>query len=256
MSYNVKYATEAQPNSWGERKGMIRDLIQRESPDLIGTQECLYVQVCDILEMMPEYDWIGLGREGGSKGEYSAIFFKKERFRVLEYNHFWLSDTPNVIGSTTWGHITTRMVTWARLVDLQTNQQFYHVNTHFDHVSSIARVKSAQLIIQKLAKFDSNLPIILTGDFNVDMNTEPYGILLNKGSFLDAWNMTNHKVNETLGTFNDFQDPQGGIERIDWILVKGNVKVESARIIADCPNGRFPSDHFPIITNLHLESIY
>ncbi|MEH7272941.1 endonuclease/exonuclease/phosphatase family protein [Neobacillus vireti] len=252
MTYNVKNAFDVPPHSWEERKGMIRDLIQHESPDLIGTQECLYGQVCDMIEMLPEYDWVGLGREGGSKGEYTAIFFKKDRFNVLEYDHFWLSDNPNVIASTTWGNFVTRMVTWVRFVDLQTNQQFYHMNTHFDHESANARVKSAQLIIKKIDKFDANLPIILTGDFNEDIDTKPYEVLLNEGTLADTWNMTSLRFNEGLGTFNDFQDPKGGKERIDWIFVRGDMVVESVGIVANHSNARFPSDHYPVIANLYM----
>ncbi|NWQ40748.1 endonuclease/exonuclease/phosphatase family protein [Bacillus sp. EB106-08-02-XG196] len=253
MTYNVKNAMDVPPHSWEERKGMLRDLIQRESPDLIGTQECLYGQVCDILEMLPEYDWIGLGREGGSRGEYAAIFFKKERFKILEYDHFWLSDTPDVIASATWGNFVTRMMTWAQFVDVKTNLQFYHMNTHFDHESSNSRVKSAKTIIQMIDQFDPNLPIILTGDFNEDINSKPYEVLLSEGALSDTWNMTNLRFNEELGTFNDFQDPHGGKERIDWIIVRGDMIVESVGIIADHPNGCFPSDHYPVVANVYLK---
>ncbi|MEC1525926.1 endonuclease/exonuclease/phosphatase family protein [Neobacillus niacini] len=210
-------------------------------------------QVYDAADMLPEYDWVGLGREGGSKGEYTAIFFKKDRFKVMEYDHFWLSETPNVIGSTSWGNPVTRMVTWARFVDVKTNLQFYHMNTHFDHESSNARVKSAQLIIKKIDEFDPNLPIIVTGDFNENINTKPYEVFLTVGAFLDTWNMTNLRYNEELGTFNDFRDPHGGKERIDWILVQGNMIVESVGIVANHSNGRFPSDHYPVVAKLYMK---
>ncbi|MFB3161001.1 endonuclease/exonuclease/phosphatase family protein [Neobacillus sp. 179-J 1A1 HS] len=255
MTYNIKNAADIlpHPHSWEERKEMIKELIQLESPDLIGMQECLVNQVYDAADMLPEYDWVGLGREGGSKGEYTAIFFKKDRFKVMEYNHFWLSETPNVIGSTSWGNSVARMVTWARFVDVKTNLQFYHMNTHLDHESSNARVKSAQLIIKKIDEFDPNLPIIVTGDFNENINTKPYEVFLTEGSFSDTWNMTNLRDNEELGTFNDFRDPHGGKERIDWILVQGNMIVESVGIVANHSNGRFPSDHYPVVAKLYMK---
>lgn len=255
MTYNIKNAADIlpSPHSWEERKGMIKELIQHESPDLLGMQECLVGQVFDAAEMLPEYDWVGLGREGGSKGEYAAIFFKKNRFKVLEYDHFWLSDTPHVIGSTSWGNSITRMVTWVRFVDVRTNLQFYHMNTHFDHESSNARVKSAQLIIKKIDEFDPNLPIIVTGDFNEDRHSKPYEFFLKEGALSDTWNMTNLRENEELGTFNDFHDPHGGKECIDWILVKGNIKTESVGIVANHAKGRFPSDHFPVVANLYMK---
>lgn len=253
MTYNLKCETATPPHSWNERKEMVADLIKRESPDLIGTQEGVYAQVCDLVDMLPEYDWVGLGREGGSKGEYAAIFFKKDRFRLLEYDHFWLSDIPHTISSATWGNYYTRMVTWARLLDMQTNQQFYHMNTHFDHESVTARVKSAKLVIRQIEDFERELPIILTGDFNTDMGSEPYMILLQEGGFSDTWNLAESRFNEELGTFNDFQDPHGGSERIDWILGRGDMIVESAGIVSDRPEGLFPSDHFPVVVDLVLQ---
>ncbi|NYE03472.1 endonuclease/exonuclease/phosphatase family metal-dependent hydrolase [Bacillus niacini] len=255
MTYNVKNSADVlpPPHSWEERKELIKELIQLESPDLLGTQECLVGQVYDAAEILPDYDWVGLGREGGSKGEYTAIFFKKDRFKVLEYDHFWLSETPNVIGSTSWGNSITRMVTWARFVDVKTNLQFYHMNTHLDHESSNARVKSAQLMIKKIAEFDPKLPILVTGDFNEDIHSKPYEVFLKEGALSDTWNMTNLRENEELGTFNDFQDPPGGKERIDWILVQGNITTESVGIVATHPNGRFPSDHYPVVANVYMK---
>lgn len=252
MTYNLKCETGTPPHSWNERKEKVRDVIHKESPDLIGTQEGVYAQVCDLLAMLPDYDWIGLGRDGGSRGEYAAIFFRKERLQLLEYDHFWLSDTPDTIASATWGNYYKRMVTWARFLDLRTDQQLYHINTHFDHESLVARNNSAELVIRKIGEFDSNLPVIFTGDFNTDIDTEPYQILIEKGAFKDTWNLAEFRVNEGLGTFNDFRDPTGGSERIDWILGRGNMNVKSVGIIGDCPNGSFPSDHFPVVASLCL----
>ncbi|WP_082926876.1 endonuclease/exonuclease/phosphatase family protein [Paenibacillus tuaregi] len=252
MTYNLKCEVGVPPHSWSDRREMVRDVIRRESPDLIGTQEGVFAQISDLLEMLPEYGLVGLGRDGGSRGEYSAIFYKKERFQVLEYNHFWLSDTPNMIASATWGNMYTRMVTWARFKDLQTNQQFYHMNTHFDHESLNAREKSARLVIQEAQDFDSTLPVLLTGDFNTDVHSQPYNILTEEGSFKDTWELTKTRFNEDLGSFNDFRDPQGGSERIDWVLGRGNMTVASAGIINDLADGRFPSDHFPVVARLSL----
>ncbi|GHH97879.1 endonuclease/exonuclease/phosphatase family protein [Neobacillus kokaensis] len=250
MSYNLKNAYDVTPNSWAERKGMVRDLLQQNSPDLIGTQECLYNQVTDMLEMLPDYDWVGLGREGGCEGEYAAIFYKKDRFHVLESGHFWLSDTPERVASVTWGHVVTRIVTWVKFMDRKNNQLFYHFNTHFDHESSVAREKSAHLLLQTIGQIDENLPVILTGDFNAEHLSKPYTILTKEGALSDTWFMTNKRLNEEKGTFNDYCDPNGGSDRIDWILVRGSIKVDSVGIIADCPDGRFPSDHFPIVATL------
>ena len=119
-------------------------------PDLIGTQEGLYPQIKDIAADQPAYDWIGLGRDGGSRGEFMAIFYRRDRFEPLEYEHFWLSDTPDVIASSTWGNGVRRMVTWAKFRDRTTGREFYFWNTHLDHEVQFAREKSAELIRQRI----------------------------------------------------------------------------------------------------------
>jgi endonuclease/exonuclease/phosphatase family metal-dependent hydrolase len=253
MTYNMRYADEPPPHSWDERKDLIKELIQRENPVLIGTQECLFRQVRDLKTMLPDFDWVGLGREGGSKGEYMAIFYKKERLEVLEYGHFWLSTIPSQIGSCTWGNICPRMVTWVRFLDRQTNQPFYHFNTHLDNYSLLARLEGVKLIVQKALEIDPSIPIVLTGDFNENEHSETYQMIVEDGLFSDSWFMADQRYNEELGTFNDFSNHSGGKERIDWILVRGNIAVESATVVGDCPNGCFPSDHFPIVVDLKIK---
>ncbi|MBO0600646.1 endonuclease/exonuclease/phosphatase family protein [Sporosarcina sp. E16_3] len=252
MTYNLRNNCDVSPNSWAERKKLILELFLRESPDIIGTQECVYEQIQDMDEMLPDYDAIGLGRNGGSKGEYTAIYFKKQRFKVLEYDHFWLSDMPETIASSSWGNDVTRMVTWIRFLDMETNQQYYHLNTHLDHISENARKESANLIIKKIANFNPELLVLVTGDFNTGANTEPYKVLMEQGKLIDAWDTATGRINEGLGTFNNFNDPTGGIDRIDWILYRGDVKPGVIQIVNDQPQGQFPSDHFPVMMDLKI----
>ena len=139
MSFNLRFASDTPPNSWPERRPVMRQLLQRERPDIIGTQEGLYRQLRDIGDdLPPHYDSIGLGRDGGSRGEAMQIFYDAKRLDPQEYDHYWLSDTPNVIGSKTWGGCCPRMVTWIRFLDRRTNQQFYLVNTHFEAFDATA----------------------------------------------------------------------------------------------------------------------
>lgn len=250
MTYNLRNNSDVPPNSWDERKGLIQELIQRENPDIIGTQEGLYPQVKDMDDLLPNYGWIGLGRDGGSNGEFMTIYYKKSRFDVLEYNHFWLSEKPETMGSISWDSGCTRMATWARLFDKVTKKSFYHLNTHLDHVSEEARIKGAEVIIQKVENFNSKLPIIVTGDFNTVAGLETHQTFINQGEFVDTWEDATERINEELGTFNGFQNPSGGEGRIDWILYRGDVSTESVKIVNDRPDGRFPSDHFPVIADL------
>lgn len=251
MSYNLRYASNSGENSWDVRRPVMAQLLNKEKPDIMGIQEGLYHQLKDLHADMPQYDWIGIGRQGGSKDEYTAVFYNKNKFEPLEYDYFWLSDTPNVIGSKTWGNDITRMVTWVKFEDRKTKQQFYFMNTHFDHISVPAREKSAELILEKVKELDPQLPVILAGDFNTAPGTKPYQTLISEG-FADTMVAAENRINENLGTFNGFHDPSGG-NRIDWIMIKGNISVKETEINNFSKNGQYPSDHFPVISTLIIE---
>lgn len=256
MTFNLRYlnTSDASPHTWEERRPTVRQVIRKEQPDIFGTQEAVYQQIKDVDSDLSNYEWVGLGREGGSKGEFMAIFYNENRFSPLEHDHYWLSDTPDVVGSTSWGNTIPRMVTWVKFFDTKTNEQFYFVNTHFDHISEEARKKSARLISQKIKEFDPGLPVLLTGDFNASPDSEPYEILTNEGPFLDTWTVADSRINENLGTFNGFRDPTGGgpNKRIDWILSSGNVTTDTSEIVNFQKNGQYPSDHYPVISDIIL----
>ena len=170
------------------RRLVMRALIEDVRPDVMGTQEGMYRQIKDLAADLPEYAWIGMGRDGGSRGEFMAVFYRRERFEPLEFDHFWLSDTPDRIGSTTWGNSNRRMVTWVRFRELEGAQEFYFLNTHFDHQVQAARQKSAQLVEQRVEQLSTHLPIILVGDFNAAAGANAaYDTLVGKGRFTDTW---------------------------------------------------------------------
>ncbi|MGN6385686.1 MAG: endonuclease/exonuclease/phosphatase family protein [Verrucomicrobiota bacterium] len=253
MTFNLRYASNSKPNSWPERRPVMKHCIDSANPDLIGTQEGLYHQLKDIAHDQPEYRWIGLGREGGSKGEFMAIFYKVDRFEPIEFDHFWLSDTPDVIGSTTWGNSVRRMVTWVRFKDLKDNREFYLVNTHFDHQVQTAREKSAELLLQRVKKLDPSIPIIVTGDFNASAgHNKAYDILTSDRYLIDTWYTANEKRGKVVATFHNFKGPREADDRIDWILGHG---IEANWIEIDtCSQGsQFPSDHFPVMAEIRLK---
>ncbi|WP_408010346.1 endonuclease/exonuclease/phosphatase family protein [Pseudalkalibacillus sp. A8] len=256
MTYNVRFMNNAVPSpyNWDGRRPLVQRVIRSHMPDIIGTQEPLYQQVKEMASDLPEYDWIGLGKEGGSKGLFMPIFYRKTRFTPLEYDHYWLSDTPETIGSRSWGNINPRMVTWVKFLDHQTNQSFYFVNTHLDHISEESRQKSTTLILKKLKEFDPALPILMMGDFNVGPDSVVHQKLTKEGPLVDLWQVAERRINEGLGTFNAFRDPTGGgpKDRIDWILSKGKVTVHEIGILDEREDGRFPSDHYPVIADLTL----
>ena len=247
MTFNLRYASNKAPNAWPVRRPVMKECIKSVDPDVFGTQEGLYPQLKDIEQDLGDYAWIGVGRDGGSHGEFMAVFYKKSRLEPLEYDYFWLSDTPNVVASTTWGNTNRRMVTWVKFRDRQTNKQFYFWNTHLDHQIQTAREKAAELIRKRVEALGMSLPIILVGDFNAKAKSnKAYDILTEGGFFKDAWTA------EEAGTFHGFTGKAENLGRIDWIFTRGEVTAEQPKIIKFEKDGQWPSDHWPVATTVKM----
>jgi endonuclease/exonuclease/phosphatase family metal-dependent hydrolase len=257
MTFNIRFA-HGPPNSWEERRPVVKALLEKYSPDVMGTQEGVNRQLRDLQEDLPAYAWIGEGRDGGDRGEYMAIFYRRDRFDALEHEHFWLSDTPGVAGSFTWGNRLPRMVTWVKLRDRSAQCTFYVVNTHFDHEAQAAREKSADLLIERAKQFGRALPVILLGDFNSAAGANPvYARLTQEDAFVDVWRALG-KPEPPFGTYHEFQGEararELGFGRIDWILTRGAVEARSAEILTFAHGKQYPSDHFPVMAQLELKA--
>jgi endonuclease/exonuclease/phosphatase family metal-dependent hydrolase len=255
MSFNLRFASDTPPNSWPERRPVMRELLRHERPQLLGTQEGLYQQLRDIESDLPDhYDSIGEGRDGGSAGEAMQIFYDTRRLDPLEYRHYWLSDTPDVIGSKTWGGCCPRMVTWIRFLDRVTGKQFYAVNTHFEAFDAIARQLSAELMLRRAEEeFDPALPVIATGDFNeaARVGGTVYDLLVTNGPFLDTWEEAEQR-SALFATFHGYRPLVPGGDRIDWILTTPGATTSLAEIITFSKHGQFPSDHLPVLADVEL----
>ncbi len=265
MSFNIRYGTaDDKENAWPLRRDLVFDIISEYQPQLVGLQEALDFQLDEITEKLPEYAFVGVGRDDGIKeGEFSAILYLKGHYRVIESETFWLSDTPTVPGSKTWGNTIPRIVTWAKFEDIRLNKQFYVFNTHFDHRSQPSREKSAQLIVDRVrAREDSTIPAVITGDFNageynpvIRYMVEDQAITMSSGEaltnpqpFKDTFR-TRHPEAVKVGTANRFTGYSVG-PKIDYIFVAGQLAITGAAIIRDNDQGRYPSDHFPVIADL------
>lgn len=253
MTYNLRYASATPPNAWPQRRPLVREVITNHAPDVIGTQEGLHVQLEELAADLPEYEWTGVGRDGGNKGEFMAVFYRKARLESLSTNHFWLSDTPEVVGSKTWGPKLARMVTWMKFRDRKTSQEFVVFNTHFDHEVQIARERSAELIRQRVATLDAKLPVLVIGDFNAAAGANrAYEIMTDGGYFKDAWEIAAQRQGVGIGTFNGFKAANPDGVRIDWILTRGDVAVARAETVTFTRDGQFPSDHFPVVAQVRF----
>ncbi|MCX4555934.1 MULTISPECIES: endonuclease/exonuclease/phosphatase family protein [Streptomyces] len=253
MSFNLRYASTAEPNSWAVRRPVMRELLRQEQPHVMGVQEGLYQQVRDIeADLGPHYDWIGTGRAGGSRDEFMAVYYDTRRLAPVEYDHFWLSDTPNVIGSNTWGGGSIRMVTWVRFRDLGDGErQFYFLNTHLDNASQNARARAASLIAARIAGLDRTLPLLVTGDFNIAAHKNPvYDTMLAAG-LTDTWD-TAAERSTLYATFHGYRPLVPDGDRIDWILATPGVTAHRASINTFSVGGQFPSDHLPVQASLTL----
>jgi endonuclease/exonuclease/phosphatase family metal-dependent hydrolase len=254
MTFNVRFATVVDKTPrWTVRRPVMRELLRRERPHIIGTQEGLYQQVRMIeKDLGAHYDWIGTGRGGGSKDEFMAIFYDTRRVEPLEFDHFWLSDTPYTIASNTWKADWLRMVTWVRFADLADGgREFYVLNTHLDNVSQYARERSAELIGKTIAGWDPAAPVIVTGDFNSGAHeNRVYDLMLANG-LVDTWD-TAASRGPLYGTLNSYREPKPGGRRIDWILTSPGVTTHSAAINTFSVDGMYASDHLPVQASLTL----
>jgi endonuclease/exonuclease/phosphatase family metal-dependent hydrolase len=250
MTFNIRFSTAADgENSWPNRRELLLDVVREANPQILGMQEALRDQLDLILEKFPHYSAVGVGREQDGAGEYSPLVYDRTRFDVLESETFWLSNTPTVRASKSWGNEITRICTWARLLDRTSNQVIRVYNTHWDHVSQPARLKSGELIAKRLRIAAKNEPLIVMGDFNVDTNNparEPLAEAGLRDSFAEV-----HPQQANEGTFHAFTGKSNS-GKIDAILVSQQWQVLDAAIIKSERDGRFPSDHFPVTATLQL----
>lgn len=253
MTFNIRYAHTEPPDLWPDRLPVITALIEQHRPDIIGTQEGLYHQIRGLESSLPGYGWIGTGRDGGSRGEFMAVFYRKDRLEPLEYDNYWLSDTPAIAGSRTWGNNYPRMVTSVRFRDRASGSELMFVNTHLDHQVQASRERSAALILDRLKATPVETPVVLVGDFNAGAGDNPvYSLLTGPGGFTDTWVAAGNR--DTLGTFHGFKGAGAalGARRIDWILLRGPVAAVSSAIITDSQGDQLPSDHFPVLARVRV----
>jgi endonuclease/exonuclease/phosphatase family metal-dependent hydrolase len=254
MTYNIRYDNPNDgENQWSQRKEFLSNQIGFYEVDIFGIQEGLHHQVAYLDSVFVNYNYIGVGRDdGNTKGEYSAIFYNSKKFKVIESSTFWLSETPNKI-SVGWDASMERICTYGLFQHNVTKQQFYVFNTHFDHIGTEARLKSAELILEKIEELNQKkLPVILTGDFNLTPETAPIQTIskiLNDSEKISKVTPFGPK-----GTFNGFKFNQPVTDRIDYIFTgKNNISVKKYAVLSDSKNCKFPSDHLPVFVEVLIK---
>lgn len=239
-------------NLWADRKNYVGNLIRFHDFDLFGTQEGFKNQLDDIQQQVPEYARYGVGRDdGNTKGEHSAIFYKKDKFILLRSGDFWLSETPEKPGYG-WDARINRICSWVQLKEKQSGKTFYCFNVHYDHQAMIARRESSKLLLTKIKTIAGNQPVILTGDFNGNHTTEWYLSIANSGTLRDTYREVKYPyVNN--GTFQNFGRNLNANDIIDHVFITQHFSVKRWGVLTDSYNGKFPSDHFPVLAEVQFK---
>ncbi|MBT1688802.1 endonuclease/exonuclease/phosphatase family protein [Dawidia soli] len=249
-TYNMRYDNPGDSlNRWKYRLPIIIDQVKFHDFDLLGGQELLSHQVEGLMQQLSGYEYAGVGRDDGEKkGEFSALFYKKDKFKLLKKGNFWLSQTPDKPGPG-WDAALSRICTWVQLEEKATGLRFYFFNTHFDHRGVQARKESGKLIAEKIAQIAGDAPVVLTGDFNFDEQHEGFAAIVASGKLRNSFNLAPIKL-ANIGTFNSFDVATTNKVRIDHIFVTSQFNVKKYGILTDNYGGRFPSDHFPVVVEL------
>lgn len=253
MTYNIRLDVASDgENAWSNRKEYWASQMNFYEPDIFGIQEALPNQVTDITALLPKYNYVGIGRDGIGKGESSNIFYKKDRFKVVQQNTFWLSETPDKI-SKGWDAALNRVCTYALFKDNQAKKTFWVFNTHLDHIGELARTNSIQLILSKINELNTkNYPVFLMGDFNSEPKEERIVNLRKQMS--DSSEVSEENPFGPTGTFNAFKHNEAVTKRIDYIFLSKDhpYKVKKYAVLSDSKDLKYPSDHFPVYIELQF----
>ena len=250
ITYNLRYDNPGDgEDAWPKRRDFLVGQLRFQAPDIFGIQEGLHRQVVYLQEQFPDFAMVGVGRDDGRQGgEYSSLFYRKSRFRVLDSGTFWLSETPDSV-SKGWDAALPRVCSWAHLEDLSARRNIWVFNTHFDHIGQQARLESAALILRKIKeKNTANEPVICMGDLNSEPGEAP--LLRFRQVLQDTRDQSQEPPFGPEGTFNGFRFQEPVTRRIDYILISPGLRVRQHATLSDSRNCHYPSDHLPVLARI------
>jgi dephospho-CoA kinase len=249
MTFNIRMDTESDGiNQWKYRAKHCGELIRYHKADIIGLQEAFLHQITDLEKELTGFGWFGKGRDDGkAQGEFSALMYRKSKFKLMKESTFWLSDSCDKVGFG-WDAACRRVVTWGQFQERKTGKKFFVFNTHFDHLGKVARRESAKLVLRKIAEIAGKTPVILTGDFNATPEDEPIQILVdtkNPARVIDTEKISRNGHYGPYSSFNGFTKEQEG-RHIDYIFVKNGPVVLQHTTHSETWENKYPTDHFPV----------
>lgn len=248
MTFNMRYDNpEDGQNNWRFRRERIAGVIKAQEVDVLGTQELLSNQFDDLSGLLTGYQGVGVGRlDGAESGEYCAVFFRKDRFTLLDSGTFWLSETPEVVGSLGWDGACERIATWVVLRD-RDGREFFFIDTHLDHVGQVARDEGVSLLMKRIETLSGGRPVILTGDFNSEPGSSVVAHVQKDGVLRDAKAIAAQRSG-TDWSFSDFgQIPEAERPLLDYIFVSGDIEAVRYEVLPDTFDGGYVSDHAPVM---------
>ncbi len=247
LTFNIRYGTaDDGANNWQNRRDLVAEVLADAEPHLVSIQEALDFQLDFLLQRSPRYKKIGQHRDGGTKGEFCGLLVDTARFRVLDAGEFWLSETPHAPGSIGWDAACPRMCVWGHLMDRATGRNLVVYSTHLDHRGARARREGVGQIVHNIVddRMRRTVPTLLAGDFNAGETSAPIAFLENAG-FSDTYRIIWPDAGRS-GTFNAFRGRDDG-DKIDYIFCTRGLRILDAAIIKTHRDGRYPSDHFPVL---------
>lgn len=248
MTFNMRYDNpEDGQNNWRFRRERVAGVIKAQEVDVLGTQELLSNQFNDLSGLLTGYQGVGVGRlDGVESGEYCAVFFRKDRFTLLDSGTFWLSETPEVVGSLGWDGACERIATWVVLRD-RDGREFFFIDTHLDHVGQVARDEGVSLLMKRIETLSGGRPVILTGDFNSEPGSSVVAHVQKDGVLRDAKAIAAQRSG-TDWSFSDFgQIPEAERPLLDYIFVSGDIEAVRYEVLPDSFDGGYVSDHAPVM---------
>ena len=256
MTFNIRtsgYSEEDGDNAWPHRRALVADTIARIAPEVAGLQEALADQLDYLSAKLPDYRWLGVDRGlNGGRGlsEHVPIFYRHRELLPVESGTFWLSPTPAGPTGTGFRRRVSRIVTWAQFHHVATDRRFYVYNTHLTLRRGERQVNSATMIAERVGALPEGTPVLAIGDFNARAEDSDTWRAATSTGLRDAWALADRQIGPAR-TSSDFRPPEQANEgRIDWILVGGPIGVRSVETLIEHDNGRYPSDHYPVVARV------
>ena len=258
MTYNIRFDNPADGvHAWPNRKELVASVIRFHKADIIGVQEALEYQIQDLMELLPGYDWVGVGRNEDGGGEFSAILYRSSVVAVKAAQTFWLSESPDEPGSKSWDSSLPRIATWAHFLTSSDGRELFVLNTHFDHRGEQARLESARLLKEQVSKLANGLPVIVMGDLNATSEQPPL-VLLSDTPLSDGRSLRDGFVHSIVphhgpaSTWTGFTKIEAD-RRIDYIFASEDLPIHYHAILTDKLEDRYPSDHLPVLVEVELK---